>query len=201
MDLARQKFEKLIEEEEKLTREGVNIRVIGDLSLLPLDLVKLIARAVCMTRNNKRARLNVAFAYTSRNELTNATRDIVEGLNSGLLDPDDVNADLLEAALYSEDSLPVDLMVRTSGELRLSDFLLWQSSSSYIHFTKTLWPDFTVWDLLSAVFHYQRAKPGLDASFHKTGSPPCNKFLTQLYQSRLAYLSNLAADESIAVSS
>lgn len=195
MDLARQKFEKLIEEKDKLMREGVNIRVIGNLSLLPPDLVKLIAQAVCMTRDNTRARLNVAFAYTSRDEMASATRLIASAVSEGTLETGDVTPALLGAALYTENGLPPDLLVRTSGELRLSDFLLWQSAGSYIHFTPTLWPDFSFWDLLRAVFHYQRAKQHLPPQDPQQLSSASSEFIEQLYQSRYSFLSGILQDK------
>jgi len=188
LNLAREKFKKLIEEEEKLMQEGVNIRVIGNLSLLPEDLVSLIARAVCMTKDNNKARLNVAFAYTSRDEMTSAASELATACTESRLEPSDVSPEVIEAALYTENSLPLDMIVRTSGELRLSDFLLWQGSSCYIHFTNTLWPDFTIWDLLSAVFHYQRAKPSIPRPNFSSLSSTAAEALKDLHKKRYLYL-------------
>uniref|UniRef100_A0A8D1J7M1 Alkyl transferase n=2 Tax=Sus scrofa TaxID=9823 RepID=A0A8D1J7M1_PIG len=87
MDLARQKFSRLMEEQEKLQKHGVCIRVLGDLHLLPLDLQELIAQAVQATKNYNRCFLNVCFAYTSRHEISNAVREMAWGVEQGLLDP------------------------------------------------------------------------------------------------------------------
>merc|ERR1719222_236397 len=75
-----------------------------------------------------------------------------------------VTVERLEAMLYTAPSPPVDLMIRTSGEKRLSDFLLWQSENAIIHFTSVLWPDFSLWHLLAAVFYYQRHRIALDTT-------------------------------------
>uniref|UniRef100_A0A1B6ELQ6 Alkyl transferase n=1 Tax=Cuerna arida TaxID=1464854 RepID=A0A1B6ELQ6_9HEMI len=161
LELARQKFQRLLEEKEKLMENGVRIRVIGNISLLPLDLAKLIAEVELLTKDNSKAILNVAFAYTARDEMTQAFKKIVEAHQSSDLDTSDINVHLLSQSLYTRGSPYPDLYIRTSGEKRLSDFLLYQSAYSYLHFSDVLWPDFTAWHLLAAVFHYQRTYPQL----------------------------------------
>merc|ERR1712165_375933 len=108
-----------------------------------------------MTRSNTRCTLNVAFSYTSREEVCSAVKKVSKAVNDGLLKPKDINHDLIEKCLYTGNSPMPDLLVRTSGEVRLSDFLLWQSSYSVTHFTQVLWPEFSLNNLLAAVFHYQ----------------------------------------------
>jgi len=108
-----------------------------------------------MTRGNRRVKLNVAFAYTARNEMFRGIRALEEGVLDGQLLTSDLNEDLLEKSFQRMPMLPLDLLVRTSGETRLSDFLLWQSSESVLSFTKVLWPEFTYWHLLGAIFQYQ----------------------------------------------
>ncbi|POI33303.1 hypothetical protein CIB84_002945 [Bambusicola thoracicus] len=127
MDLARQKFSRLLEEQENLKKHGVCIRVLGDLPLLPLDVQELIAQAVMATRNYNKCFLNVCFAYTSRHEISNAVREMAWGVEQGLLEPSDVSESLLDKCLYTSNSPDPDLLIRTSGEVRLSDFLLWQA--------------------------------------------------------------------------
>ncbi|XP_036873723.1 dehydrodolichyl diphosphate synthase complex subunit DHDDS isoform X1 [Manis javanica] len=155
MDLARQKFSRLMEEQEKLQKHGVCIRVLGDLHLLPLDLQELIAQAVQATKNYNRCFLNVCFAYTSRHEISNAVREMAWGVEQGLLDPSDVSESLLDKCLYTNQSLPPDILIRTSGEVRLSDFLLWQTSHSCLVFQPILWPEYTFWNLCEAIFQFQ----------------------------------------------
>lgn len=104
LDLARQKFSCLMEEQEKLKKHGVCIRVLGDLHLLPLDLQKKIAQAVQATKNYNKCFLNVCFAYTSRHEITNAVREMAWGVEQGLLEPSDVSESLLDQCLYSNHS-------------------------------------------------------------------------------------------------
>uniref|UniRef100_A0A8D0IQW9 Alkyl transferase n=2 Tax=Sus scrofa TaxID=9823 RepID=A0A8D0IQW9_PIG len=121
MDLARQKFSRLMEEQEKLQKHGVCIRVLGDLHLLPLDLQELIAQAVQATKN-----------YNS-----------------------DVSESLLDKCLYTNHSPHPDILIRTSGEVRLSDFLLWQTSHSCLVFQPVLWPEYTFWNLCEAILQFQ----------------------------------------------
>ncbi|XP_070568689.1 dehydrodolichyl diphosphate synthase complex subunit DHDDS-like isoform X1 [Ptychodera flava] len=156
MELARQKFARLMEEKDSIQKYGVCVRVLGDISMLPKDVQELISEAVEFSKNNDRAILNVCFAYTSRHEMTTAVKELATGVEEGLLRPSDVSEHLLEKCLYTSHSADPDLLVRTSGEVRLSDFLLWQSSYSVLSFVKVLWPEFSIWHLFAAVLHYQR---------------------------------------------
>lgn len=156
MNLAREKFKKLLEERDKLHERGICIRIIGNMSLLPVDIQQFMAEAVLLTQNNKEAFLNVAFSYTSRDEITHSIRTVAEGVRDGQLEEDDIDEEVLTKCMYTKHCSDPDLLVRTSGEVRLSDFLLWQSSSTVIYFTETLWPEFNIWHLFGAVFYYQR---------------------------------------------
>ncbi|KAM4046225.1 dehydrodolichyl diphosphate synthase complex subunit DHDDS isoform 4-T4 [Anomaloglossus baeobatrachus] len=155
MELARQKFTRLLEEKNKLQKHEVCIRVIGDLSLLPEDIQKLIAHAVLETKAYSKCFLNVCFAYTSRHEISNAVREVAWGVQEGLLEPRDVSENLLGQCLYTSNSPDPDLLIRTSGEVRLSDFLLWQTSHACLVFQSVLWPEYTFWNLCEAVLRYQ----------------------------------------------
>lgn len=161
MDLARQKFKRLLEEKEKLMDVGICVRVIGNLSLIPEDLCKLVAEAMTITRENNKAFLNLAFAYTSRDEITHAIKDIIQGVKDADILPEDINEDLISDCLYTYKSPNPDLLIRTSGETRFSDFLMWQISNTCIYFTEVLWPEFNIWNFLSAIFYYQRCYPNL----------------------------------------
>lgn len=155
MQLAREKFSKLFEEQEKLMEHGVCIRVIGNLTLLPEDLRNLMAKAVLMTKDNSNAILNVAFPYTSRDEITNSVKVIVEAAKRGKIQAEDIDEDLVSHCLYTNQSPDPEILIRTSGEVRLSDFLLWQTSRSQIYFNKVLWPEFGIWHLLGCIFQFQ----------------------------------------------
>lgn len=133
MTLARDKFSRIAEEKDKLTEKGVKIRVIGNLQLLPKDLQKSIAEAMLLTENNDKSILNVAFAYTSRDEITHSISTITKGVEEGVLVEEDLHHTLIDKCLYTNKSSDVDLLVRTSGEMRFSDFLLWQVRKSFSH--------------------------------------------------------------------
>uniref|UniRef100_A0A8V0YP34 Alkyl transferase n=1 Tax=Gallus gallus TaxID=9031 RepID=A0A8V0YP34_CHICK len=166
MDLARQKFSRLLEEQENLKKHGVCIRVLGDLPLLPLDVQELIAQAVMATRNYNKCFLNVCFAYTSRHEISNAVREMAWGVEQGLLEPSDVSESLLDKCLYTSNSPDPDLLIRTSGEVRLSDFLLWQTSHSCLVFQSVLWPEYSFWNLCEAILRFQMNYNALQRLLH-----------------------------------
>ncbi|XP_031567033.1 dehydrodolichyl diphosphate synthase complex subunit DHDDS-like [Actinia tenebrosa] len=155
MCLAKQKFERLLEEREMMDKHGVRVRVVGDLTMLPQDLQKSIAKAVSFSQHNTKATLNVCLAYTSRHEIAEAVKQLAEGVQQGLLKPSDVSESLLEKCLYTHGSPHPDMLIRTSGEVRLSDFLLWQCSYSCLSFKKVLWPEFSVWNFYSSILSYQ----------------------------------------------
>ncbi|KAL0133741.1 hypothetical protein PUN28_001008 [Cardiocondyla obscurior] len=161
MDLARQKFKRLLDEKDKLMEAGVCIRVIGNLFMLPEDLCQLIAEAMIITKNNNRAFLNLAFPYTSRDEITHAIKDVAKGIKRTDILPEDINEDLITDCLYTYKSTNPDLLIRTSGETRFSDFLLWQIADSCVYFTNVLWPEFNIWNFVGAIFYYQRCYPDL----------------------------------------
>lgn len=131
LEMAREKFTKFMEEKDRLNERGICFRLIGNWSLLPPDLQKCAAEAMLLTKNNNKAVLNVAFAYTSRDEMTHSIKDIVEGIKCDKLLVDDLSDDLITQCMYSGQSRDLDLLVRTSGESRLSDFLLWQVTTSH----------------------------------------------------------------------
>merc|ERR1711936_1282680 len=148
LQLAKEKFEALVGEADKLAKHGVRVRVIGDTSLLPADVLAATSRAEEVTRDNCECTLNVALAYTSREEMTRATRNLAAAVKSGRMKESEVTVERLEAMLYTAPSPPVDLMIRTSGEKRLS----------------VLWPEFSLWHLLAAIFYYQRHRFALDTT-------------------------------------
>uniref|UniRef100_A0A0K8TTW0 Alkyl transferase n=1 Tax=Tabanus bromius TaxID=304241 RepID=A0A0K8TTW0_TABBR len=154
LGLAREKIDKLLEEEDKLKEKGVCVRVIGNLTLLPTDLQTIIARAVLATENNNQSFLNIAISYTSRDEITKSFQTIIEADDD--LEAEDIDEELIEKCLYTRNSPPPDLLIRTSGENRISDFLMWQISGTALYFSNILWPALTLWHFLYGVFYYQR---------------------------------------------
>lgn len=164
MQLAREKYQKLLDERDKLMENGVCIRVIGNMSLIPPDLRAMMLEAVKLTRDNKKAFLNVAFAYTSRDEITASIKTVVEGIQIHKIAREDVDETLISRCMYSSASPEPDMIIRTSGEMRFSDFLLWQLWNTNVLFTEVLWPDFSIWHLLASVVQYQRCFNALRAT-------------------------------------
>uniref|UniRef100_A0A6J0UPF1 Alkyl transferase n=1 Tax=Pogona vitticeps TaxID=103695 RepID=A0A6J0UPF1_9SAUR len=155
MELARQKFTRLLEEQENLEKHGVCVRIIGDLPLLPRDIQEQIAKVVLATKHYNMCFLNIAFAYTSRQEMSDAVKELAWGVEEGLLQPSDVSESLIDKCLYSSKSPHPDILIRTSGEVRLSDFMLWQTSYSCLVFQPVLWPEYSFWNLWEAILRFQ----------------------------------------------
>ena len=127
---------------DELVRENVRLRVIGDYRRLSSDLVVMVDDAIARTASNTGPILAVALNYGSQAELADVARRLAERAMQGDLDPATIDARLIESQLDTYDLPPLDLLIRTSGEVRLSDFLLWQAAYAELLFTETLWPDF-----------------------------------------------------------
>ncbi len=134
-----------------LHRENIRLRIIGERAMLPPDIVAMIEHAEQLTASNTGYVLNVALSYGSRQEITAAARTIAGEVQAGRLRPQDIDESVIGAALYTHDTPDVDLIIRTSGEQRLSNFLLWQAAYAEFVFTDTLWPDFGEADLRRAL--------------------------------------------------
>lgn len=130
-------------EAERLSAEGVRLRFIGERSRLDKKLQKLMAGIEERTKENDRLHLTVAINYGGRDELMRAARKVAEDVADGRLAPEEVDEAAIEARLDTHDLPDPDLVIRTSGETRISNYLLWQSAYSEYEFTATLWPDFT----------------------------------------------------------
>ena len=144
----------LSNEIEELDRKGVRLRVIGQRSRLQPDIVRLIEGAERRTAGNRKLNLIVALSYGGRAEIAEAARCIAEGVRAGRIDPAAVDEDLFERFLYTAGIPDPDLLIRTSGEKRISNFLLWQCAYAELVFLERLWPDFTRDDLESAITEY-----------------------------------------------
>ncbi len=127
---------------ENLHKEGVRLRTIGDHSAFKPDIARMIDAAVERTAGNRRMTLVVALNYGARNELVEAARALAGRAASGKLNPDEIDEAAIEAVLDTRDLPPLDLLIRSSGERRLSNFLLWQAAYAELLFVDTLWPDF-----------------------------------------------------------
>jgi undecaprenyl diphosphate synthase len=139
---------------EKLHRDGVRLRHLGRLYDLPPDLQKAVRDSIELTHNNTRIGLNVCFNYGGRAELVDAIRQIIADGRQ----PDMITEELISSYLYTRDLPDPDMVIRTAGEMRVSNFLLWQSAYSEYYATPTLWPDFGREDLLEALESYQKRR-------------------------------------------
>ncbi|MES2338449.1 MAG: isoprenyl transferase [Pseudomonadota bacterium] len=145
-------------------REGVRLQVIGDHALLAPDLVEMIDAAVARTADNPGPTLVIALNYGAQAEIASAARSLAAAAVRGEIDPAGIDAESFEDALQSGALPPVDLLIRTSGEHRLSNFLLWQAAYAELLFVDTLWPDFdgdALKDALAAFAQRQRRFGGL----------------------------------------
>ena len=136
--------------------EGVRLVVSGDLVALPTRLQKTVTYAVEQTSGNDRLLLNVALNYGSRQEVIRACQKIARAAVAGRLRLEDLDESTFIRFLYTDGIPDPDLIIRTSGERRLSNFLLWQAAYAELFFTDTLWPDFTPAELLEAIADYQK---------------------------------------------
>ena len=125
-----------------LHREGIRLRIIGDYSAFQPDIVALIDTAVARTANNDQIILAIALNYGARSELVRAAKTLASDVAAGKLTPDQIDEAAIEAALDTAGMPPLDLLIRTSGEHRLSNFLLWQAAYAELVFLDLLWPDF-----------------------------------------------------------
>jgi undecaprenyl diphosphate synthase len=135
----------------ELHRNGVRLKVIGQLGRLDPEITSLIEHAETVTRDNTRITLTIALSYGGRAEIVAAVRAIAAQVASGSLSAGAVDEDCLARHLFTADIPDPDLLIRTSGEQRISNFLLWQCAYSELIFIKTLWPDFSKFDLEQAI--------------------------------------------------
>lgn len=151
----------------ELHQNGVHVRVIGDRDHLDADIVAMIDEAELLTAENDRLKLQIAFNYGGQNEIASAVRRVAREVKAGTLDPSAITPDTIAGFLDTAGMPDPDLIIRTSGEKRLSNFMIWQGAYSELVFSDALWPDFTPERLREAVEEYQRRSRrfgGLDAS-------------------------------------
>lgn len=154
-----------LKELEGLIKNGIRLMSIGDKEHLPQNCRDVLSDAIERTKNNNRLILNLAISYSSKYEITQAVKSIAQACADGKLDPKDISEEHIKNHLYTADIPDPDLLVRTSGEQRLSNFLLWQLAYSEFYFTETLWPDFDKTNFYQAIIAYQNR----ERRFGKTG--------------------------------
>jgi undecaprenyl diphosphate synthase len=139
----------------KLKQNDISLRAIGNLNQLPDKVRDLLARAEEQTAVCRTMVLNLALSYSGRSEIIRAVRNLVQDVRQGKVEAEGIDEALFEKYLYTRGLPDPDLLIRTSGEYRLSDFLIYQLAYAEIYVTKTLWPDFRKKDLVAAITEYQ----------------------------------------------
>lgn len=142
-------------QEEVLLKNDICFKIIGDLNKLPEKLQERINKCIDDTRNGKTLTLVLALSYSSRWEITEAARQLASLVKDGRLSPDDITDEMISAHMTTNFMPDPDLLIRTGGEVRLSNFLLWQSAYSELYFCDTYWPDFKTDDFRKAIAYYQ----------------------------------------------
>ncbi len=139
-----------------LNKNNIRLTAIGDLSKLPSMSKKALESGIEATKNNSRMTLNLALNYSSRWEIVEATKSMGEAILNGTLMPNDINEDVFSSYLSTKNIPDPELLIRTSGELRISNYLLWQIAYAELYFTDVFWPDFRKKDLYNAIIDFQK---------------------------------------------
>ena len=145
----------LTSEREEILTNGIHLRAVGNYQKLPAPVREALDELSQRSSENRKMVLSLALSYGGREEITAAARELASRVKAGTLAPEDITEELLHAAIPSVHPGDPDLMIRTGGEYRISNFLLWGAAYSELHFTRRLWPDFTAEDLHEAIAAYQ----------------------------------------------
>ncbi len=138
-----------------LQKNDIKLNAIGNLDMLPATAKKQLFEAIEKTKDNKRMTLTVALSYGSREEIVTAIKSICDKVKNNIISISDIDESIINEHLYTRNLPDVDLLIRTSGEHRISNYLLWQIAYSELYFTDVLWPDFKEKDLYDAIISYQ----------------------------------------------
>ena len=147
--------ETLLLEAEDIFSKGLRMHIIGDIAKLPTLVQEQLLQLVEITKHNDKGNLILALSYGSQREILSAVKQISCKIKNGELNEEDVTEEVFENHLYTKDLPPVDLLVRTSGEVRISNFLLWQIAYAELQFLDILWPDFGKEDFFQCIYDYQ----------------------------------------------
>lgn len=149
-------METLNKEINPLQENEIKLQAIGNLSKLPDFAFKTLHEVIEKTHQNNRMTLTLALSYSAREEIVQAVKDLTAKVKNNIISPDDIDQSMINNHLYTQNLPDVDLMIRTSGELRISNFMLWQAAYAEFYFTPVLWPDFRKEHLLEALLDYQK---------------------------------------------
>jgi len=139
-----------------LHENNIKLIAIGTLDTLPNKVHKELLEVIEKTKNNSRMTLTIALSYGSREELINTVKEISIKVKNNIISPEKIDESIINEHLYTQNLPDVDILIRTSGEQRISNFLLWQIAYAELYFTDTLWPDFTKQHLHEAIIEYQK---------------------------------------------
>ncbi|GAA3602090.1 isoprenyl transferase [Flavivirga amylovorans] len=139
-----------------LQDNNIKLSAIGNLNTLPKKVHKELHDVIDSTKENERMTLTLALSYGSREEIQNTVKEISIKVKNNIISPDNIDESIINEHLYTHDLPDVDLLIRTSGEQRISNFLLWQIAYAELYFTNVLWPDFTKEHLYEAIIEYQK---------------------------------------------
>ena len=139
-----------------LQKNNIQLNCIGNIELLPTKAKKELLTVIEKTKNNTRMTLTLALSYGAREELLNAVKKIADKVKNNIISIDSIDESIINQHLYTHNLPDVDLVIRTSGEHRISNFLLWQIAYAELYFTDVLWPDFNEDDLYQAILNYQK---------------------------------------------
>ena len=139
-----------------LQQNNIKLNAIGNLEKLPTSAQRELLDVIDKTKNNTQMTLTLALSYGSREELVNVVRNICTKVKNNIISLDDIDDSIINEHLYTQNLPDVDLLIRTSGEHRISNFLLWQIAYAELYFTDILWPDFKEQDLYEAIISYQK---------------------------------------------
>ena len=146
----------LLKELPEMMENSIKLSAIGRTDLLPASAQKTLSRCIKETENNKGMVLNLALSYGGRTEIIDAVRKITADLDKGTVSAEDITEEIFSGYLYTAGMPDPDFLIRTSGEMRVSNFLLWQIAYAEIYVTDTLWPDFSNEDLIDALLDFQK---------------------------------------------
>lgn len=147
--------ETLLKEAAELFSKGVRLHVIGEVEKLPTLVREQLLNVVELTKENSKGNLVLALSYGSQREILNAVKEIAQEVKEGKISTEDIDEKLFENHLYTKDLPPVDLLIRTSGEVRISNFLLWQIAYAELQFLDIFWPDFQEDHFYQCIINYQ----------------------------------------------
>jgi undecaprenyl diphosphate synthase len=158
-------------ERAKMMRYGIRLVAIGDRTRLPASVSAALEETIAMTRKNQRMTVVLALSYSGRDEIVRMAKRLAERVRDGRLDPDEITERTVAAHLDSGEIPDPDLLIRTSGEMRVSNFYLWQIAYSELYVTPTLWPDFRENEYLQALLAFQRRRRRFGRTDEQLGEP------------------------------